>query len=131
MHYAATKIGRGELFEALGFGAFVRSRVLGPLALDLAGARPDGVRRLEQTGTADAAAMRQTVAAYDARDIVRAVRASVDLYRSLRDRSADATLERHREAEAAAVAYLENVARTLGPDPQDSQGPEDPEDPVA
>jgi hypothetical protein len=119
VHYAATKIGRGELFEALGSGAFVRSRVLGPLALDIAGARPDGVRRLEQTDTADAAAMRQTVAAYDARDIVRAVSASVDLYRSLRDRIADATLERHPEAEAAAVAYLEDVARTLGHDPDE------------
>lgn len=119
VHYAATKIGRGELFEAFGCGAFVRSRVLGPLALDIAGARPDGVRRLEQTGTADADAMRQTVAAYDARDIARAVSASVGLYRSLRDRIADATLERHPEAEAAAVAYLEDVARTLGHDPEE------------
>src|SRR5262249_22226542 len=119
VHYAATKIGRGELFEALGFGTFVRSRVLGPLTLDLAGARPDGVRRLEQTGSADATAMRQTVAAYDARDIVRAISASVDLYRSLRDRIANATLARHPEAEAAAVAYLEDVARTLDHHPED------------
>jgi len=113
VHYAATKVGRGELFEALGAGASLRSWVLGPLALELAGARPDGVRRVERIATADASAMERTVAAYDARDIARAIGASVALYRSLRHRMSDASLERRPEAEAAAMTYLEDVVAML------------------
>ena len=33
VHYAAAKVARGELFEALDFMAFLRGQVLGPLAL--------------------------------------------------------------------------------------------------
>jgi hypothetical protein len=38
MHYTATKIARGELFEAIDALTFVRARVLGPLILAEAGA---------------------------------------------------------------------------------------------
>src|ERR1044072_7553111 len=47
VHYAATKIARGELFEAIEFLSFLRVTVLGPLALARAGARPSGVRKIE------------------------------------------------------------------------------------
>lgn len=47
VHYAAAKIGRGELFEALDFLAYLRGTVLGPLCLHAAGQPPYGVRRLE------------------------------------------------------------------------------------
>lgn len=46
-HYAAMKIGRGEIFEALGMFAFLRQRVFGPLLAERAGQRQYEVRRIE------------------------------------------------------------------------------------
>ena len=48
VHYGATKVGRGELFECLDMLAFVRATVLGPLIAQARGRRAAGVRRLEQ-----------------------------------------------------------------------------------
>jgi len=45
VHYIATKIARGELFEAIDALEFVRARVLGPLILTEAGAQPNGFAR--------------------------------------------------------------------------------------
>jgi predicted nucleotidyltransferase len=113
VHYAAAKIGRGELFEALDFTAFLRVKVLGPLAMREAGAPANGVRRVERDAPGRARQMQETVARYDARDLVSAVRAAVALYRELRDRDGNPKLRRSRAAEAAAVDYLDAVARKL------------------
>lgn len=110
VHYAATKIGRGELFEVLDACAFLRARVLGPLVLQQARAQPNGVRRLEQVAPTWATRMRDTVAAYDIREIIRAVRAAIDVYRDLREASSRSTLQRRSGAEEAAIAYFERVA---------------------
>jgi hypothetical protein len=114
VHYVATKLGRGELFEALDFGAVVRKLVLGPLVLQRAGARPDGLRRVERAAPADTEPLRATVAAYDRRDIARGIAATIALYRDLRDRAAAPSLVRRRAAEDAALAYLEDVTRRTG-----------------
>lgn len=50
MHYGAQKIGRGEIFEAVDMINYLRSGVLAPLALQRAGARPQGGRRIECRG---------------------------------------------------------------------------------
>lgn len=102
IHYAATKIARGELFEAIEFVSFLRMTVLGPLALLQAGRKPTGVRRIE-TATPDfARALRDTVATHDAAKCFEAVDRCIELYRSVRsDR-----VERHRDAETEAVRYL-------------------------
>lgn len=107
VHYAAAKIGRGELFEALGFLAFVRERVLGPLLLTRERQRPAGVRRVEQYApSATLAELRATVATYDPRACVAALVAAIRLYRRLRDELAAPGLERRSAAEAAVVAYV-------------------------
>lgn len=108
VHYGAGKIGRGELFEAIDFISFIRSSVLGPLALRRAGARPQGVRRIETHDGAFAAALEATVPRYDARDCLRALQACVALYRELRS-AAPA-----HAAEAAASAYVARIAQRLG-----------------
>jgi hypothetical protein len=106
-HYAAAKIGRGELFEALGFLGFVRERVLGPMLLTLEGQRPAGVRRVEQYATSAALAeLRATIAAHDARSCAAALAAAVRMYRRLREQLAAPGLERRGAAEAAVVAYV-------------------------
>src|SRR6185369_1886056 len=100
VHYAATKIARGELFEAIDFLSFLRGTVLGPLALAQAGARPSGVRKIETIAPAFAVELRRTVAAYEAADCLRALRASVELYRSLTPRTSP------ERVEVAAMEYL-------------------------
>ncbi len=86
LHYGAAKIGRGELFEAIGFLAYLRAEVLGPLSLVVSGERPSGVRKLEFAAPALARQMQATVSAYDAGKCAAALRATADMYRELRDR---------------------------------------------
>ena len=105
VHYAATKIARGELFEAIDFLSFLRGAVLGPMALARAGARPSGVRKIETTAPGFAYELRRTVASYDAADCLRALRACVDLYRSLAPR------ETSKRVEDVAMEYLAEVER--------------------
>lgn len=84
VHYGASKIARGELFEAMDLLAFLRRVVLGPLALAREGARPQGVRRIEVAAAFVADRLRHTVAQHDAASCVVALKAAVDLYRELR-----------------------------------------------
>ncbi len=109
VHYTAAKIGRGELFEALAGLMFINENVLGPLALSDACARPTGVRHIEQAAPAFASRLESTIARYDARDALRALRAVVELYRGLRERIGSA-FTRGAEAEAAVMDYLETVS---------------------
>lgn len=108
VHYAATKIARGELFEAIDFLAFLRGTVLGPLALARAGARPSGVRKIETIAPAFALELRHTIATHDTEDCLRALRACVDLYRSLKPRASS------ERVEDAAMEYLAEVERRHG-----------------
>ena len=41
IHYATTKVGRGELFAAIGFISFIREKVLGPIVLEMNGGKGD------------------------------------------------------------------------------------------
>ena len=112
VHYGATKIGRGELFEALDFLAFLRMVVFGPLGLQLRGHRPTGVRKVEARPDL-VQELRATVATPEVQSLVTALRAAVDLYRRQRERISappDLTLELRAEAEAVAVEYLERIA---------------------
>ena len=114
VHYATAKIGRGELFEAVDFFSFVRRRVLGPLILMQTEARPDGVRKIENTSPEFAQKLRETIASYDAADCFRALRVSVDIYRNLR--SSTDQVEIRDRAERAAMEYLSKVERQSGLD---------------
>jgi hypothetical protein len=83
LHYGATRLLRGELFEAIGMLGFFREQVLGPMVRQAAGRPQRGVRRID--GESDArAALRGTHPAYDAREIVKALERSIDLYLDLR-----------------------------------------------
>jgi hypothetical protein len=112
VHYVATKIGRGEVFEALGSLAFLRERVLGPLGAWRAGARANGVRRIEVAAPDVAARLCETVARYDRADCLRALNACVDLYRVVRP--PDVATPADEAAEAVAMAYVAQVEQHLG-----------------
>jgi hypothetical protein len=110
VHNAATRLGRGALFEVLDYLDFLRLEVLGPLALASAGRSPRGVRRLETYVPAFAESLRATVPTYDLKECADALRSCVHLYRVLRDQIATADFVPRTAAEEASVAYLEEVS---------------------
>lgn len=107
VHYLASKIARGELFETIDGLGFIRARVLGPLILAERGAQPNGVRRIESDAPDAVAALRATLPTHDAAGCRSALRATIALYRELRERAADASLVRRDAAERASIAFLD------------------------
>ena len=112
VHYAATKLARGELFEALNMIAYLRDRVLGPLALLEAAARPNGLRHIETLAPRRIPALRATLAGLDAPEIRQALEAAIVCYRDLRTALAPPSLVRSA-AEGPAVAYFRQAAGTI------------------
>ena len=108
VHYGASKIARGELFEAMDFLAFLRMVVLGPLALQRAGARPQGVRKIEVAAPTFVDRLSETVAQHDAASCAEALKAAVGLYRELRPNTISSGA-----AEDAATEYLEVTMRNI------------------
>jgi hypothetical protein len=84
LHYGATKLQRGELFEAIAMLGFLREQVLGPMLHRRAGRPQRGVRRLEQRDVGATAALKATLAGHDAAEIAAALRAAAALYVELR-----------------------------------------------
>ena len=108
VHYAATKLGRGELFEVLDFLSFLRGEVLAPLAQHVRGRAPRGVRRFEQHLPDLVPLIAGTVASHDRDACAAAVVRAVEVYRTLRGQLSS-PLRPGAEAEDASVAYLESV----------------------
>ncbi|MGS1078998.1 nucleotidyltransferase domain-containing protein [Pseudoxanthomonas beigongshangi] len=85
LHYGAAKLGRGELFEAMGMLAFFRDQVLGPMLHRRAGRPQRGVRRMEMSGGPERELLTRTAAIHDARAIRGALSAAAAIYVDLRD----------------------------------------------
>jgi hypothetical protein len=109
IHYGATKLGRGELFECLEVLTYLRSAVFGPLLAVLNGQRPQGVRRIERYAPDAVEALEETIGDHTPAGCAAAFRASIAVYRRLREQLADEALVVRREAEAAVLAYLEEL----------------------
>ncbi len=105
VHYVAAHVARGELFDAIESISLLRVLALGPLALQAGGARPMGVRRIEQHAPEIARVLRRTVAAYGREECTAALQSAIDVYRSLRP----AGVRRREEAERASVQYLADI----------------------
>ncbi|HEY0904879.1 MAG TPA: hypothetical protein VGE14_13415 [Marmoricola sp.] len=90
------------------FLGFLRGQVLAPLAMDLCGLSPRGVRRLEQHLLDLVPDLAGTVAGHDRDTCGAAVRRCVDLCRTLRDQL-PVQPRRGADAEEAAVRYLDAV----------------------
>ncbi|MGV7208348.1 NUDIX hydrolase [Oxalobacteraceae bacterium A2-2] len=113
VHYGAARIGRGELFETLDFLSFLRTTVLGPLALSLHGAPPHGVRRVETVLPPSwLEQLKSTVVSCDAPDCIRGLRAAAALYRALRA-ALRGPAYGTPQAEQAALAYLYDIEQQL------------------
>lgn len=111
IHYAAAKIGRGEILETLTFLSFMQQTVLGPLALIRNNELPKGVRKLEMIlPEQDLRAIQSTVAENnDAVSCLKALENVVEYYLVLRDTLMPVTLIRNTKAEKAVLAYLNKV----------------------
>jgi len=108
IHYAALKIGRGELFEALDFLSFIRMAVLGPLLQVKNGKLPRGVRKLEMNlDTSDLDKLKLTIAAYDRASVVAAVDACIKLYQELRMNLFAPEIKKQGETELKVLGYLQ------------------------
>ncbi len=83
IHYGATKLGRGELFEAIAMLAFIRDQVLGPLVTMRAGQPQRGVRRLEQKFPEDASRLQKTMAEHDRESVRAALHSAMAIYEEL------------------------------------------------
>lgn len=111
LHYGATKIGRGELFECLDMLAFLRKAVFGPLIAQGRGHRSDGVRRIERIAPDLVPAMEATVGDHTGSGCVEAMRAAIELYRRLRGDASG--VERRTGAESASLEYLTEIEARL------------------
>jgi len=117
-HYAATKIGRGELFEVLDMLAFLRARIFGPLLAERAGERQYAVRRIERLGPAAVALLAglNPPAERDAcaQALLHALDAYVELTRTAppanRNAAAEAAVRRHL---AEAIAHHTVIAPSM------------------
>lgn len=114
VHYAATKLGRGELFEVIDFLSFIRGQVLTPLAKIQAGKLPRGVRNLETELPHLLTDFRQTIPLqHNHFEIAKAIQHSIYLYRLLREALKTPALVVHSLAENASMKYLQTVIEGL------------------
>jgi hypothetical protein len=108
VHYASTKIARGELFECLDLLAMLRSAVLGPLLARNAGQpRPQGVRRIEQIAPASVDALAATIGDHSPSGCAAALGAAVEIY--LAEREPNPPRHRRIAAEHETLAFLRAV----------------------
>lgn len=84
LHYAAVKLGRGELFEAIGMLSFFREQVLGPMLCRRANLPQRGVRRIEFHGLDPDGLLASTLATHDRDSVSIAIRKAIDAYITLR-----------------------------------------------
>ena len=115
VHYCATKIGRGELFEAADFLAYLRGQVLGPLILLEAGQRPSGVRRLETAAPVRAKQAEATIAIHDARSCLEALKAAMALYQELWATKPFRAVESNHPAKQIAADYVTGLEERFRP----------------
>lgn len=114
LHYATTKLGRGELFEALDFLAFLRGQILAPLLLIKNNKLPKGVRKVEQLlPPADLLRLKETVARYEPASIAQSIWNSVRLYQELRANLYPDAVVLQSQTELRSVEYFEEIALFL------------------
>ncbi|HIF9080036.1 TPA: oxalate:formate antiporter [Photobacterium damselae] len=106
VHYAATKIARGEYFETLEFISFLRMTALSPLALQQAGLTPSGVRTIEKRLPEFASKLVATVAMPEKTSLILALEQCISIYLELREKEKVAVNDKVKKA---SIIYLEGL----------------------
>jgi predicted nucleotidyltransferase len=113
VHYMATKLARGEIFEAIETISFIRTTVLGPLSLMKHGYLPRGMRYIEKDAKEELPILIKTLSTHDAADCAEAVKNAITLYQRLREYHNTPDLHRRKEAEKQSIIYLDDVIKRL------------------
>ncbi|WP_375206999.1 aminoglycoside 6-adenylyltransferase [Hyphococcus sp.] len=100
IHYGATKLGRGELFEAIAMLAFIRDQVLGPLIYKREEQPQRGVRRLEQKFPKETERLKATLAEHDRTSVKAALQSTMTLYEELTAGESPADTDLRRSVQA-------------------------------
>ncbi|MBD0384215.1 nucleotidyltransferase domain-containing protein [Paenibacillus sedimenti] len=111
VHYGATKLGRGELFEFIDLITYIRRAVLGPMIATIHGQQPNGVRKLEFFAAKVTEELVKTIPLHHAESCYQSLLTSIQIYKRLRSDFQD--LHLRREAESVAVDYLNEVFSSL------------------
>lgn len=107
IHYAALKLGRGELLEAFDFLSFMRMTVISPLLQIKNNKQPRGLRRVEsQLNLSDLENLKITIAQYNKASVIKALENMISVYRGLRRKLFPDTIKLQSLAEKRSVEYL-------------------------
>lgn len=113
VHYVATKLARGEIFEAIETISYIRMTVLGPLTLMKNGCLPRGMRFIEKDAKGDLPILLKTVSVHGAADCAAALKHVITLYQQLREYHSTPDLHRRKEAEKQSIIYLNDVIERI------------------
>ncbi|UED77482.1 nucleotidyltransferase domain-containing protein [Brevibacillus sp. DP1.3A] len=106
VHYCATKLGRGELFELIDTLTFMRNAVLGPLVLIRNGHSPRGVRKLEKYAIKELEELKGTIPIHSFESCYQALKNTIKMYQSLRQGS---EIVPRKEAERVSIEFLDGI----------------------
>ncbi|MBL7730969.1 MAG: nucleotidyltransferase domain-containing protein [Chitinophagaceae bacterium] len=110
IHYLATKVARGELFECIDGLCFLRARVLTPLMQVKAKKLPRGVRKAEmQLNLPDLENLKITLPQYDKESVVKAIDNTISIYRSLRRKLYPDNIELQTLAEKRSIEFFKKI----------------------
>lgn len=112
IHYGATKLGRGELFEVIDFLSFLRGTVIGPLVLMRNNSLPRGVRRIEEDAPKFLERLEKTVAIHEKESCYNAILSTISLYLDLR-RDYEVDVQIKTDAQQESIKYLTEVYKNL------------------
>lgn len=112
IHYGATKLGRGELFEVVDFLSFLRGTVIGPLVLMKNNALPRGVRRIEEDAPDFIEKLEKTIAIHEIESCYNAIKSIISLYLNLRQ-DYEIDIQIKSEAQQESIKYLEEVYKEI------------------
>jgi len=106
VHYCATKLGRGELFELIDTLTFMRNVVLGPLVLIRNGHSPRGVRKLEKYALEQLEELKGTIPIHSFESCYHALKNTIKMYQCLRQGS---EIVSRKEAERVSIEFLDGI----------------------
>ncbi len=111
IHYALTKIGRGEYLEAFDFLGFLRLTVFGPLLQIKHNHLPRGVRKLErQIARNDFEKIQSTIPIYSKESILQSIENAIILYKELRILIFQNNIQLQIDTEKKVLKYFEEIS---------------------
>lgn len=110
IHYGATKIGRGEIFETIEFISSLRQMVIGPLILMKNGKLPRGVRKIEFDAPNSITLLKDTIPSYSIESCIKSLNVIIQMYIELREYFITEDFVKRVEAEKYSIAYLNKIS---------------------